>query len=97
MSRVAWGLMLLMGCAGDAQDDGVATRKRCEKLRDHLVELRLADASGIDHAAHREAMQRALGDDFIGSCTSSLTPTQVTCALDAKDTASATSCSSSRE
>ena len=86
------GLVPAGGCASD-DDAASASTRRCTMLRDHLVELRLASAQGVDHVAHRAAMQQALGDDFVTTCTSSLGEREIRCALDATDTATATSCS----
>jgi hypothetical protein len=78
----------------DGDEDGV-TPRRCATLRDHLVDLRLAEvnvATGIDRNAHRNAMQTALGDEFITSCTRSLTESQLNCALRASDATGAAAC-----
>lgn len=66
--------------------------KQCEELREHLVDLALAESTGIDRAAHRAAMRTSLGDAFVETCTSSLTGTQVACGLRASDVTGATSC-----
>jgi hypothetical protein len=65
---------------------------RCEALRDHLVELRLTQTTNVDHAAHRAAMRRALGDTFVTDCQTMLTARDVDCALNATDTATAVAC-----
>jgi hypothetical protein len=88
-SCVAW--TALAGCTS-SEDGAAASRKRCVTLRDHLVELRLQGAGVDEVAAHRAAMQQALGDRFVEQCMA-LPPKQIACALAAKDTASATSCS----
>lgn len=93
-SSIALVTSVSVGCAGITDEDGVAARARCEKLRDHVVDLRLADATGVDTNAHRVAMLHALGDDFVASC-SKLARRQVDCALDARDSAAAAACSSS--
>ncbi len=85
---VAW-----IGASCSADDDGESsTERRCTALRDHLVELRLADATGVDHDAHREAMKHALGDSFVESCKGSMTASEVSCALRASDADSAAAC-----
>lgn len=70
--------------------------KQCEKLREHIVELTLAEATGVDRVAHREAMRGALGDQFVESCTSSLTDSQVDCGLKAADVSAASACATTR-
>ena len=66
--------------------------KQCEELREHLVDLALAESTGIDREAHREAMRSSLGDAFVETCTSSLSETQVACGLRASDVSGATNC-----
>jgi hypothetical protein len=100
MNRAVWillvSIVVVFGACASRDEDGRASTSRCEKLRDHLVDLRLADASGVDREAHRKVMQRALGDDFVTSCTSSLSGAQIKCALDAKTLSDATSCNTVR-
>jgi hypothetical protein len=82
---------LTIGCTSSNNIE--VDRAHCTKLRDHLVDLRLQDATGVDRAAHRQAMKQALGDNFIASCTDRMTASQLTCGLVAKDLGAATSCS----
>ena len=89
------GLLLLIalsGAAGCASEDpkDVSVRE-CRRLREHLVDLRLADTH-VDVAAHREALTRALGDEFVNRCAQDFTPTQVHCALATKDSLRAFEC-----
>ena len=85
----AW-VVLIAGCGG--RDDEAAPSARCESLRDHLVELRLAQATNVDKAAHRVAMLKALGDTFVADCQTKLGASEVDCALNATDTAAAAAC-----
>lgn len=88
-------LVFLVGCGGSDDDEAVTTARRCERLRDHVVELRLADINpetGVDREAHRKAMTQALGDDFIAGCKTKLSEPQLDCALAAADPASAAAC-----
>jgi hypothetical protein len=82
-----FGLLLGVGCS---RED---SRGRCERLRDHLADLRLAQSAGVDEAAHREAMKAALGDDFLSRCASKLGSREIDCALKATDAAAAAACS----
>ncbi len=69
--------------------------QRCSELRRHLVELQLNDvhiATGVNIEAHREALNAALGDDFVPSCLSKLDEVQVTCLLSALDQEAAQAC-----
>jgi hypothetical protein len=88
-------VVALFGCT--SRDDDEVDRQRCEKLRDHMVDLRVADIGEIkevDIAAHRAALKQALGDSFIASCQQALTAPQITCSLAAKDSTAALACSS---
>ncbi|MDX2094206.1 MAG: hypothetical protein SFX73_40620 [Kofleriaceae bacterium] len=83
------------GCSGDDEDANTARRSRCEQVRNHLVELRLASATNVDVAAHRTALRRALGDEFIARCETSMSDAVVSCALAASDSAGAAACNAS--
>jgi hypothetical protein len=83
-------LCVAAGCA--SSDDGEVSRSRCTQVRDHLVELRLQDATNVDRDAHREAMKQALGDGFVASCQEHMSSAQLTCALRAKVLSVATAC-----
>jgi hypothetical protein len=87
--RTALLLTLAVGCGGG--DDGGAHATPCERMRDHLVDLRLASVDE-DREAHRDVMRRALGAEFIDSCQRSMSDVQVTCILDADDSAEAAAC-----
>lgn len=90
--RLAWlGLALALLFSACSTDEAPSRARQCAKLRDHLIDLRLANATGVDHAAHRKTMQRALGDDFVASCER-LAERQLECALGAKELAAATAC-----
>jgi ribosomal protein L40E len=90
MERIALIIFVLIcsACGSDEPTDA----EQCQNVRDRLIDLRLADATHVDVDAHRKAMRRALGDDFIASCTTKLSVTQRRCVLDARDAASATAC-----
>ena len=91
MSKLLFmALAVLTGCDGD---DEVATPRLspCEQLREHLIDLRLADAMHVDKDAHREAMRDALGTDFLASCEKFGDET-VACALAATDSSGAAAC-----
>lgn len=84
-------LALVASCGGDDDAESSTHKTPCERLRDHLIDLRLADAKGVDQAAHRDAMKQSMGTDFLESCAK-LDSSQVDCALDAPDTMSASAC-----
>jgi hypothetical protein len=66
----------------------------CERVRDHLIELRLevATLSHADVVQHRAAMRQAMGNEFVETCASERQNEQVQCALDARDFAAANAC-----
>lgn len=83
MTWLAVMMLLVAACSGD---DGAASRQaRCERLRDHVIDLRLASVQNVNVEAHREAMRRALGDDFVTSCAATMSDKKLTCALSASD------------
>ena len=102
MTLCVW--VALVGCSSDDE----VSRAKCEKLRDHLVDLRLAGVTqvtttsgsatqvpGVDVAAHRAAMKHALGESFLSSCQKTQNADQIKCALAANDTEIALACSKS--
>jgi len=89
------GLLAFGGCvAPSAEDVAESARARCATLRDHVVDLRLKDATGIDNdlAAHRAAMLQGLGSAFVEQCVTGMSVAQVTCSLDAADLTVASAC-----
>jgi hypothetical protein len=90
----ALALLMIASCSSSNDKRG-----RCERLRDHVVELRLhgvttAGAQGDPArilAAHRAALKRALGDDFIGRCER-LSSEEVECGIAASDHTSLLAC-----
>ena len=90
-------LVLVVICTVACAQQGNATpsREQCQRLRSHVVELRLAGVSVAGTDSHRDALTRALGDEFVDKCQQ-LSMREVTCALAAKDSVSVTACSTSR-
>src|SRR5262245_21079372 len=97
--RLALALVLpVMLACGRSNDDDPAATSACERLRAHLAEVSLTDAKGISSAelaAHRSAMEAALGSAFVTSCSSTLTAEQVECAMRATDATAVASCTES--
>jgi len=82
---------LLVACNGD-DGDVTPVRAPCEQLREHLIDLRLADVSPkIDKAAHREALRGAFGETFFSTC-SQMSEDGRACALSATTLSDATAC-----
>ena len=90
--------MLVVGwlaVAACTHDDAVDTKK-CTKLRDHIVDLRLSDGDeveGFDVAQHRAALTDALGDKFVADCANTMPIEQLRCEMKATDLRSASGCS----
>lgn len=84
-------LLLTIALASCSSDDAPPVTS-CERLREHLVTLRLADATGVDRKAHAEAMRSALGSDFVERCKESMSESEVKCVLKATDSTSASAC-----
>ncbi len=80
-----------VGCGADEEPESSPRATACERLRDHLIDLRLADAKHVDRAAHRDAMKQAMGGDFLASCAK-LDGAEIDCAVDAPDTTTASAC-----
>ena len=89
-------LVLMIGCGSSDSDE--VDRRRCEQLRDHLVELRLKSVADprVNLDAHRKALKQALGDSFVSSCEARTTSAELKCQLAAGDTQAAAACSSPR-
>lgn len=97
MRVIAVVAIVLCACSGGDDEATAASRQaRCERLRDHVIDLRLASATNVDVAAHRQAMRQALGDDFVTACTGTMTEAQVDCALAAADSDAVTACSKTK-
>lgn len=90
MKTFLFALVIAAGCRG--AEDGETTP--CQRLRDHLIDLRLNETNSnkVDHGAHRKAMKRSLGDNFLRGCEQTITTTKLRCALDATDSTAATAC-----
>ncbi len=92
----SWILVIgcFAACGGGEADEAAARAEQCQRMRDHLVELRLGSANnlGKDVAQHRAALTQALGTTFIESCTKDLSASQVACVLGARDSQAATEC-----
>jgi hypothetical protein len=78
-------------CGGEKEVEGV-DRQVCIALREHFVELRLQSVVGVDIAAHRQALTKALGEGFVTQCQHDYTSETTKCLLAAKDEAAARVC-----
>ena len=85
------GSLLVGGCAADDE----SRQQKCERVREHFIELRVSGLPPQNREPHRAALRQALGERFEDECKS-LTDRQVACALAANDVVGATTCSPSR-
>ena len=91
-------IAISVGCGGSRDDEDDTARpslRACEQLRDHLIDVRLSGASGLDATAmagQRAALQTGLGAEFIASCQQTMTRPAVQCALAASDGAALATC-----
>ncbi len=86
---------VLVSCGGASDEDGtLANTSQCERLREHIVDLRIGSATNLrkDLEQHRAALTNALGPQFVEDCTKRMSAAQVTCALEARDAQAATEC-----
>jgi len=85
-------LVALLSCGACSSTDTV-DRAKCERLRNHVIDLRLQETKVLtpaELAQHRAAMTQALGDSFISSCEKSMSLEQINCAMRASDLHAAT-------
>ncbi len=98
MPRTLLALLLLAPLACASGSDDRPDREDCQRLRDHVIELRLqaADSGGhvavTDVAQHRAALQAALGTGYVDDCRESRRPQEMSCLLAAGDLDSLDAC-----
>jgi hypothetical protein len=90
LGLVLLGITVLGACAGEEE----SRAQKCDRLREHFVELRVSGLPAQHREPHRAALRQALGERFEDECKS-LTERQVACALAANDVVGATECSPS--
>jgi hypothetical protein len=93
---IAFCMMVAFCVSCSSSDDQEVDRASCERVRDHLIDLRLITVQGspkIDLAQHRAAFKQAMGESFLSGCQATMTASQVRCALDANDATTASACS----
>lgn len=91
-ASVVLGFALSLAACSETNEVQV-DRDHCQRLRDHLVDLRLGTApKGVDVKAHRTAMNEALGEGFVESCQQHTSVAELKCELAAADLNAAHSC-----
>jgi hypothetical protein len=88
---IAFALSALIGCSSDP--DGVS-RKDCQRLRDHLIDIRMQSVTA-DAEQHRAALEAIAGESFITTCVDQTTEEQLHCALASRDGDALTHCAES--
>ena len=84
-------LLLLLGSTACA-DEGPVPPTPCERLREHLIDLRMSYTRGVDVDKHKVALRQAMGPSFLASCKKDMTASQIGCALAATDSNAITQC-----
>jgi hypothetical protein len=85
--------LMASGCGtGHEAPEHDELSRHCGQMRDHLVDLRLADATGMDRKRHRELMRNVLDDDFVRNCSRTMTMKEIECVLGAASSESTTAC-----
>ena len=90
-------LAIIASACGGQTEEPVAKdelRDQCAQLRDHLIAIDVANVAN-DREAHRAALERALGRDFVDDCAARQTPTVVSCGLAAGSLEAAAHCEGS--
>jgi hypothetical protein len=62
-------------------------------LRDHVLDVSLADVAGVDRAQHRTALEASMAD-FVATCSTRLSETQISCGLRAPTSTDLSTCMS---
>jgi hypothetical protein len=79
--------LLGVGCGSSTE----SVSERCHRVRDRLIQLEIPLTDG-KRDVHAQAMRRAMGDQFMKRCTSSLSAAQHACVLEASDSRTAFAC-----
>lgn len=88
--KVLVAAVLALGACTSSSNEPVS-RRDCVALRDHLVELRLEDATA-DREQHRAALVTSLGEAFVVKCQDSVSREQLRCSLSATSSQALSAC-----
>ena len=86
-------VLFALSAACGSSEPSEPDRATCERLRDHVVELRMY---GEDNPAHRKALNQALGEDFVTECRKNTSRAEIACAMAATDLEKLRSCAQRR-
>jgi hypothetical protein len=94
MRRIILAFVCAAGaCADDPPRPQGLDRSACERMREHMVDVRLEGV--VDQRdAHRQALVAALGDDFVTRCETTTSRAAHDCVLAATSIDSIRSCTS---
>lgn len=79
--------LALASCAGKSE----SPTARCERARDHLVELHL---DGDTDEVRADVVRRALGAEFIDTCARTMSEQRTSCITEARDANNLLACGS---
>lgn len=101
LRNVLAGLLLVFACNGGDDEGEGGLEKRCLRMRDHLIDLRLQqprepDSDPVRNASvaaqHRAALTAALGEDFAVRCATGMSEAQIDCVMAATDNQAVVAC-----
>jgi len=82
--RQVLSMILLSLAAACAAEPSGPTREDCQRLRDHVADLALAQAAGLsaeERESHRSNLAATGGDEYVATCTKERSEKYVECAL----------------
>src|SRR5258706_11150322 len=82
---------VLGGGCGAGGDPEEVSRRDCERLRDHVLSVRLESVTA-DVDQHRAALAATLGASYIDRCVTDVAPDELRCLMKAGDAAALASC-----
>jgi len=86
-------LVAIFGFATGCTAEEETRARKCERLREHVIDLRVGGLPKSDQQAHATALRQALSSTFNDDCMS-MSNRQLSCALGATDVVAATACTS---
>ncbi len=87
--------ILLIAIVASCDHTSFSVEQRCKEVREHLVELHLRD--DVNRDAHADVVRRAMGDQFVASCSRSMTKSEMTCIVDANSEGAARACTTNKD
>jgi hypothetical protein len=91
MPHFAAGALFIVLATGGCGSSDEPEVNPCERLREHVLDVSLADVAGVDREQHRAALGASM-TTFVSTCTDRLSEHQITCALVAPTTVAIAAC-----